>query len=91
MQVTVLHLSLYMYFSQQGVAATKLALQVLGTPKALELTIHHHCKPGAKGLTLFHASEGICREDGEMHRVQQWDKKDKNVRKSLLHGSNSNS
>ena len=47
-----------MNFCQQGVATAKLALQVLRTPEALELTIDHHCQPGAQGLTLLHAGEG---------------------------------
>lgn len=58
LQVAVLQLSFYMNFSQQGVATAKLALQVLRTPEALELTIDHHCQPGAQGLTLLHTGEG---------------------------------
>lgn len=58
LQVAVLQLGLYVNFSQQCVAAAKLALQVLGAPEALELTVDHHCQPGAQGLTLLHAVEG---------------------------------
>lgn len=58
LQVAVLHLSVYMNFSQQGVATAKLALQVLRAPEALELTIDHHCQPGTQGLTLLHTDEG---------------------------------
>lgn len=57
LQVTVVHLWLDVDFSQQRVATAKLALQVLGTPKALELTIDHHCQSGAQGLTFLHTSE----------------------------------
>lgn len=58
LQVTVLQLSLNANFSQQCVATAELALQVLRTPKALELTIDHHCQPGTQGLTLLHTGEG---------------------------------
>lgn len=58
LQVIVLYLSLNMNFCQQGVATAKLALQVLRTPEALELTVDHHCQPGTQGLTLLHAGEG---------------------------------
>lgn len=54
-QVAVLQLCVDVKFGQQRVAAAKLALQVLGTPKALELTVDHHSQPGAQGLTLLHA------------------------------------
>lgn len=57
LQVAVLQFRFYMNFSQQGVATAKLALQVLWTPKALELTIDHHCQSGTQGLTLLHTGE----------------------------------
>lgn len=63
LQVAVLQLSLYVYFSQQGVATAKLALQVLGTPEALELTVDHHCQSGTQGLTLLHTGEGTYQGD----------------------------
>lgn len=65
LQVTVLQLSLNVNFSQQCVATAKLALQVLGTPKALELTVDHHCQPGTQGLTLLHTGEGKYQGDVE--------------------------
>lgn len=58
LQVAVFQLSLYVDLGQQRVAAAKLALQVLGAPQALELTVDHDCKPGAQGLALLHAGEG---------------------------------
>lgn len=57
LQVTVVHLWLDVDFSQQRVATAKLALQVLGTSKALELTIDHHRQSGAQGLTFLHTGE----------------------------------
>lgn len=53
-QVAVLQLGVDVKFGQQRVAAAKLALQVLGTAEALELTVDHHRQPGAEGLTLLH-------------------------------------
>ena len=41
----------------QGVAAAKLALEVLWAAQALELTLHHDGQPGAQGFTLLHAGE----------------------------------
>lgn len=46
-----------MYFSQQSVAAAKLALQVLGASQALKLAIDHHCQSGAQSFTLLHTGE----------------------------------
>lgn len=63
LQVTILQLSLYVHFGQQGVATAKLALQVLRTPEALELTVDHHSQPGAQGLTLLHAGVGTYRAE----------------------------
>jgi len=63
LQVTILQLSLDVYFRQQGVATAKLALQVLGTPEALELTVDHHCQPGTQSLTLLHTGVGTYQRD----------------------------
>ena len=63
LQVAVLQLSLNVYFGQQGVATAELALQVLGTPEALELPVDHHCQPGAQSLTLLHTGEGRYQRD----------------------------
>ncbi len=54
-----------MNFGQQCVATAKLALQVLGTPEALKLTVDHHCQSGAQSLTLLHTGEGTCEGDRE--------------------------
>lgn len=42
LQGTVVYLWFDVNFSQQCVATAKLALQVLGTPEALKLTVDHH-------------------------------------------------
>ena len=47
----------------QGVAAAKLALEVLWAAQALELPLHHDGQPGAQGLTFLHAGERGCRPD----------------------------
>lgn len=53
-QVVDVQLCLDVKFGYQRVAAAKLALEVLGTTEALELTVDHHRQPGAQGLALLH-------------------------------------
>lgn len=54
-QVAVVQVCVDVKFGQQRVAAAKLALEVLWTAEALELTVDHHRQPCAQGLTLLHA------------------------------------
>lgn len=49
----------------QGVAAAKLALEVLRAAQALELTLHHDGQSGAQGLAFLHAGERGWRPDTE--------------------------